>query len=127
MQVVFAVNILHIKLQVNCKEKKSYFSSDSRLAKKNENGELLLFSIAFAKINSTDLKLQISLLLFLIAGSVFLERDLNLHNTFGQIFDNLNKNENYLNGTRVDFNIQYAELDQFDAYQKACMEMTYRY
>ena len=95
--------------------------------KKNENGELLLFSIAFAKINSTDLKLQISLLLFLIAGSVFLERDLNLHNTFGQIFDNLNKNENYLNGTRVDFNIQYAELDQFDAYQKACMEMTYRY
>ena len=27
----------------------------------------------------------------------------------------------------MDFNIQYAELDQFDAYQKACMEMTYRY
>ena len=125
MQVVFAVNILHIKLQVNCKEK-NLTSHQTVVWQKNGNCELLLFSIAFAKINSTDLKLQISLLLFLIAGSVFLERDLNLHNTFGQIFDNLNKNENYLNGTRVDFNIQYAELDQFDAYQKACMEMTYR-
>ena len=107
-------------------QRKNLTSHQTVVWQKNENCELLLFSIAFAKINSTDLKLQISLLLFLIAGSVFLERDLNLHNTFGQIFDNLNKNENYLNGTRVDFNIQYAELDQFDAYQKACMEMTYR-
>ena len=38
----------------------------------------------------------------------------------------LNDDENYLNGTRVDYNIQYSDLDQFDAYQKACMEMTYR-
>ena len=63
----------------------------------------------------------------MISGSVFLEGDLLLHRTFGEIFDALNEDEHYLNGTRVDYNIQYADLDQFDAYQKACMEMTYRY
>lgn len=63
----------------------------------------------------------------LISGSVFLERDLLVHQTFGLIFDELNEDSNYLNGTRVDYNIQYSDLDQFDAYQKACMEMTYRY
>lgn len=72
-------------------------------------------------------KTRISRPFFSISGSVFLERDLLLHQAFGQIFDQLNDNENYLNGTRVDYNIQYADLDQFDAYQKACMEMTYRY
>ena len=64
------------------------------------------------------------LLLFL--GSVFLERDLLIHETFGEIFEELNGQEDYLNGTRVDYDIQYTDLDQFDAYQKACMEMTFR-
>ena len=65
-------------------------------------------------------------ILIFFTGSVFLERDLLMHQTFGQIFETLNDDENYLNGTRVDYNIQYSDLDQFDAYQKACMEMTYR-
>ncbi len=60
------------------------------------------------------------------SGSVFLERDLLIHQAFGQIRDEINLDENYLNGTRLDYNIQYSDIDQFDAYQKACMEMTYR-
>ena len=56
-----------------------------------------------------------------------MERDLLIHQTFGLIFDELNEDEQYLNGTRVDYNIQYTQdQDPFDAYQKACMEMTYR-
>jgi hypothetical protein len=65
-------------------------------------------------------------ILIFFAGSVFLERDLLLHQTFGQIRDEINADENFLNGTRLDYNIQYSDLEQFDAYQKACMEMTYR-
>ena len=63
---------------------------------------------------------------FSFIGSVFLERDLLIHETFGEIFEELNGQEDYLNGTRVDYDIQYTDLDQFDAYQKACMEMTFR-
>lgn len=59
-------------------------------------------------------------------GSVFLERDLLIHQAFGSIRDEINADDHYLNGTRLDYNIQYSQPDQFDAYQKICMEMTYR-
>ena len=73
-------------------------------------------------------------LFLIILGSVFLEseNDRLIHEGFRQILAaaNLQTKENDfgLNGTRIDFDTQYAqENDLFDAHQKVCMEMQYKY
>ena len=64
--------------------------------------------------------------IYFFLGSVFLEQDLPIHQSFVQIMSGLNSDENVLNGTRVDHNVQYIQDDPFDAHQKICMEMSYR-
>ena len=64
---------------------------------------------------------------FFLAGSVFLEQDIPIQKSFEQIISGINADQNILNGTRVDHNIQYVLDDPFDAHQKICMEMSYRY
>ena len=68
-----------------------------------------------------------------ISGSVFLEStdDRLVHEGFRQILatanDHSKGNDFDLNGTRIDFDTQYAERnDLFDAHQKVCMEMQYK-
>ena len=71
---------------------------------------------------------------FKILGSVFLEseNDRLIHEGFRQILAAANtqtkEDDVGINGTRIDFDTQYAEEnDLFDAHQKVCMEMKYKY
>jgi hypothetical protein len=57
---------------------------------------------------------------------VFLEPDLLTHTSFAQMVNEINLDNNYLNGTRMDQHIQYAQDDPFDAHLKICSEMAYR-
>ena len=63
------------------------------------------------------------------AGSVFLadQNQAPIHAAFDQSVINVNANPTILNKTRLDKDTQYAKSDQFDAYQKVCTEMDYRY
>ncbi len=49
-----------------------------------------------------------------------------IHQSFAEIVKEINADEDYLNGTRMDYNIQYVLDDPYDAHQKICMEMSYR-
>ena len=62
-------------------------------------------------------------------GSVFLadQNQAPIHAAFDQSVVNVNANPTILNKTRLDKDTQYAKSDQFDAYQKECTEMDYRY
>jgi hypothetical protein len=55
-----------------------------------------------------------------------MEPDLVIHQSFVQIVSEINLDEDFLNNTRMDHNIQYAQNDPFDAHQKICMEMSFR-
>jgi hypothetical protein len=57
---------------------------------------------------------------------VYLEPDLLTHTSFAQMVNEINLDNNYLNGTRMDQHIQYAQDDPFDAHLKICSEMAYR-
>ena len=69
----------------------------------------------------------------MFAGSIFLEsnKDRLVHEGFRQILSAANvqgkMNDFGLNGTRIDFDTQYAEKNNlYDAYQKVCIEMQYK-
>ena len=75
----------------------------------------------------------ITIIKFLVSGSVFLEsnKDRLVHEGFRQILAAANAqgkmNDFGLNGTRIDFDTQYTkEHSLYDAYQKVCIEMQYK-
>ncbi len=43
-------------------------------------------------------------------GSVFLESDLVIHQSIRQIADGINNDQDYLNGSRMDLNVQFARV-----------------
>ena len=51
---------------------------------------------------------------------------LGVQQSFRQVVKHINADKTILNDTRVDTDIQFAENDQYDAYQKICTEMQYR-
>ena len=63
-----------------------------------------------------------------LSGSIFLESELDrpIHQSYRLIVESVNKDPNFLNGTRIDSSSQFALDNAFDAYQKVCMEMQYR-
>lgn len=50
---------------------------------------------------------------------------LGIQQSFRQVVRHINADKTILNNTRVDTDIQFAETDQYDAYQKICTEMQY--
>ena len=65
---------------------------------------------------------------FLFTGSVFsitneVENQNLVPMSFQKSVESINENKEFLPDTRIDVNIQYAEVEQFDAYKKACFEM----
>lgn len=50
-----------------------------------------------------------------------------MHESFRQTVRALNDNPILLNTTRVDTDLQYAKTDRYDAYQRICTEVQYRW
>ena len=64
-------------------------------------------------------------------GSIFLESDLDLSwlrqsESFRASVDHWNGRETSPTNTRIDLDTQFSKREQYDAYQKICMEMKYK-